>query len=379
MSEHSSLRLGYACSWWHPRESTWSYTSMGLLSALRRHEGIAISEIDAQRSLVSKAALAAGHSLFTRHAWQYGHANRWLTSRRVNRAIRAEHLDAVLAIGETEPLLSVPTFFYQDMSFGVALQNMERLSPKVSILLRSSPRRLRQLALEQYRLYQNCAGVFTMGQWFADWLVVNGALTEDKVHAIGGGLNAVPSHRRYWPDGGSRHRLLFIGRDFYRKGGDLVLDAVSSLRAEGNGPFSLTIVGPPRWPLPTTPPHWVDFRGPLAPSEISNLWSDHDIFVLPSWFEAYGLVFLEARAAGLPCVARKAFAMPELVPEGRAGRLVAEHGDVQEVADAIFAVSVDDELFARANDEAAMVVNENCWGAVASRAITTIKRVVHGD
>lgn len=351
---------------------------MGLLSALRRHEGIATSEIDAQRALVSKAALAAAHSLFSRHAWQYGHANRWLTNRRVNRAIRGEHLDAVLAIGETEPLLSIPTFFYQDMGFGVALQNLKRAGPKVPILLRSSPRRLRQLAFEQDRLYQNCAGVFTMGRWFADWLVVDGGLTKDKVHAIGGGLNAVPSHRRSWPDNGSRHRLLFIGRDFFRKGGDLVLDAVTTLRAEGHGPFSLTIVGPTRWPRATTPPPWVDFRGPLAPPEISELWSNHDIFVLPSWFEAYGLVFLEARAAGLPCVARRAFAMPELVPEGRAGRLVAEDGGVREVAEAIFAVSLDDDLFATVNHEAAMVVSENCWGAVASRAITTIKRVVHG-
>lgn len=376
MGVRPSLRLGYACSWWHPRDSTWSYTPLGMLTALCEEDGVTVSPIDAQRMLVGKAALSATHALVSRNAWQYGRLNRFLVNRKVHRATRRADLDAVLAIGETEPRSDTPIFLYQDMGFGVALENMERLGPTAPNLLRSSPRRLRQLALEQSRVYQDSAGVFTMGRWFADWLVTQGGLPNDKVHAIGGGLNAVPSSRRETLKEGSRHRLLFVGRDFFRKGGDLVIDAAAGLRAAGHGPFSLTIVGPTSWPLKKDPPSWITFRGAMEPSEISRLWSRHDILVLPSWFEAYGLVFLEARAAGLPCVARRAFAMPELVPEGRAGRLVAEGGGSDEVAEAIYAVSIDDALFARVGQEADQVFRDNCWKAVASRAITTVRRVI---
>lgn len=370
------LRLGYACSWWHPRETTWSYTPSSLLYAFSQEPEAIIYPIDAQRPLVGKASLAAGHAVLSRSAWQYGRINRRLTTSKVRRAIRRTHLDAVLAVGETEPQLSVPTFFYQDMGFGAALHYSQRLGVELPNLLKSSPRRLRQLASEQSRLYGTCAGIFTMGQWFADWLVDHGGVPQCKVHAIGGGLNAVPSSRRHQSDGRSRHRLLFVGRDFFRKGGDLVVDAVSILRATGHGPFTLTIVGPARWPLAEAPPSWVDFRGPMPPRDVSQLWACHDMLVLPSWFEAYGLTFLEARAAGLPCIARRAFAMPELVPDGQAGKLVAEHGGVDDVADAIYAVSVDDGLFERVGNGADQVVKDNSWSAVAARALSTIVRVV---
>ncbi|MCA1706670.1 MAG: glycosyltransferase family 4 protein [Actinobacteria bacterium] len=370
------LHLGFACSWWHPRETTWSHTPSGLLDALREEKGVIVSSIDAQRVLAVKAALAVGHNLLSPNAWQYGGVNRRLTTRKVRKAAKHRDLDAVLAVGETEPRLSVPTFLYQDMGFGVALENMDGSGQNAPNVLRASRRRLDQLAREQSRLYRSCAGVLTMGTWFARWLVEHEGLAEGRVRAIGGGLNALPPTRPPRSAGATRQRLLFVGRDFFRKGGDLVLDAVTTLRAGGAGPFSLTVVGPAKWPRQGAPPAWVDFRGPLAPSQISRLWGDHDIFVLPSWFEAYGLVFLEARAAGLPCVGRRAFAMPELVPDGVAGSLVGVEGGADEVAEAIHAVSTDDALFERVSQDADRVRNENSWSAVASRAVGVVSRTV---
>lgn len=69
-------------------------------------------------------------------------------------------------------------------------------------------------------------------------------------------------------------------------------------------------------------------------------------FVLPSEWEAYGLVLLEAMAAGVPIIASSAGGIPEVLDRGRAGRLVA-YGAVVELAEAI-ADLLEDEEAARA-------------------------------
>jgi glycosyltransferase involved in cell wall biosynthesis len=51
-------------------------------------------------------------------------------------------------------------------------------------------------------------------------------------------------------------------------------------------------------------------------------YRDADVFCLPSLQEGFGIVFLEAMAAGLPIVACRAAAAPEVVPDGECGLLV---------------------------------------------------------
>jgi glycogen(starch) synthase len=65
------------------------------------------------------------------------------------------------------------------------------------------------------------------------------------------------------------------------------------------------------------------------------------LVVLPSEWEAYGLVLLEAMAAGVPVVATSVGGVPEVLEQGRSGRLVP-YGDVAGLAEAIERVSSDD-------------------------------------
>jgi glycosyltransferase involved in cell wall biosynthesis len=89
----------------------------------------------------------------------------------------------------------------------------------------------------------------------------------------------------------------------------------------------------------------VIFTGALADDELALLYRQADIFCLPSVQEGFGIVFLEAMACGLPVVATLAAAIPEVVPDRRAGLLVPP-GDVAALAHALI------ELLARPSQRA---------------------------
>src|SRR5215213_3084202 len=84
----------------------------------------------------------------------------------------------------------------------------------------------------------------------------------------------------------------------------------------------------------------VRFTGALPDEDLALLYRQADVFCLPSVQEGFGIVFLEAMDCGLPVVATLAAAIPEVVPDRRAGLLVSP-GDVAALTHALI------ELLAR--------------------------------
>jgi glycosyltransferase involved in cell wall biosynthesis len=77
------------------------------------------------------------------------------------------------------------------------------------------------------------------------------------------------------------------------------------------------------------------FRGFVPIEELARLYTQADLFVLPSlWHETFGIPLIEAMASGVPTVASRCGGIPEIVIDGVTGRLV-ERGDVDGIVTAI--------------------------------------------
>jgi glycogen(starch) synthase len=90
-----------------------------------------------------------------------------------------------------------------------------------------------------------------------------------------------------------------------------------------------------------------------------------DVVVLPSRYEPFGIVALEAAAAGAPLVASTAGGLAELVVDGETGLSVTP-GDVDAIAGAVRAVLVDPAAAARrARAAKARLATEFSWQRIA--------------
>jgi glycosyltransferase involved in cell wall biosynthesis len=87
----------------------------------------------------------------------------------------------------------------------------------------------------------------------------------------------------------------------------------------------------------------VEFDGFCA--DVAGLLADLDVMVLPSLWEGFGLVLLEAMAAGRPVVASAVGPIPEIVVGGVTGLLVPP-GDPKSLAEAVIPVLADSDLAA---------------------------------
>jgi glycosyltransferase involved in cell wall biosynthesis len=183
---------------------------------------------------------------------------------------------------------------------------------------------------QRYRLNREAlhaaASVVTWSDWARQSVVSDYGVDSVRVHVIAPG--AAPSYfeigkRRLAAgspvrsDSAGRVRILFVGGDFYRKGGPLLLELMRGPLGER---CDLDIVtGADVVALPHVTVH--HGLGPNS-AELVQLFERADVFVLPSYADCLAMVLMEAGAAALPVITTMVGALPEAVMPGESGALV---------------------------------------------------------
>ncbi len=166
---------------------------------------------------------------------------------------------------------------------------------------------------------------------------------------------------------------LLVGRLEPLKGIDIALRAVAD--AKLNPPLRLLIIGGD----PTAGHEYkrlnalardlriknrVIFLNPMPPAELAAYYRAANVCLIPSYYESFGLVAVEALASGIPVIAMRVGGLRDTVRDGRTGYLISWHCP-EPFAERLETLLHNQDLadrFGRAGRESVLRFN---WGAVA--------------
>jgi len=168
--------------------------------------------------------------------------------------------------------------------------------------------------------------------------------------------------------------ILFVGRLVYRKGLHVLIKALQRIKGRD---FKLYVVGGGYMEIPARMlakaygvEDKVEFLG-VVPEDVKiELYRRAKIVVVPSIFnESFGIVALEAMAAGRPVIASRVGGLEDIVVNGETGILV-EPGSEEQLAEAIELLLDDEPYRRRLGANARRVVEERySWDVVLDRIV----------
>jgi glycosyltransferase involved in cell wall biosynthesis len=185
-------------------------------------------------------------------------------------------------------------------------------------------------------LFRSASLLQAWSRWAKQSAVEDYGVSEDKVVVNPPGVDLAfwGGAERRAPTAGPRS-VLFVGGDFRRKGGELLLEWH---RRQPVGAVELHLVT--KEPVEPRPGVFVyDDLQPNTPALLER-YRQADVFALPSLGECFGIATVEAMAAGLPVVASDVGGTADIIEQGQNGFITAA-GDVDDLGAALAAVLAD--------------------------------------
>lgn len=171
-------------------------------------------------------------------------------------------------------------------------------------------------------------------------------------------------------------KLLFLGVDWERKGGKIAFDTMLELDKQGVE-AELTVCGcvPPeefKHDRMTVIP-FLDKNDAVQSKELYNLFLRSDFLLLPTRTEAYGVVFCEANAFGLPAITTETGGVSGVIDPGKNGFMLPPEAQGADYANIIMKIYQNDEeyykLVRSSRETFDNKLNWDSWGIKVNKLI----------
>ena len=305
-------RMYYICQWGNDRKKAWSGTYLSLFESLEdKFELIDLPIKQSLATIIRNALVRRGW--LVKYDFSYS-------------ALKKKGTKTIKSIQDTR----FCTFQYAELPIRndahnyMCAQYIEEVLLKDPMMKKHYFRKnldlkaLRKRCDSQNAFFKECAGIFTMSEWLAKYIVERLGVESGRVHCVRAGVDI--NTKGLKPDRRG-NKILFVGKDFDAKGGYLVVEAFKILREKYKKDAELYIIGPSSNPLKKNVPG-ISYKGFLSGGQIVTYYSICDVFCMPSYVDAFGKVFVEALCCGLPCIGRNALSMNEIIQNGENGYLI---------------------------------------------------------
>jgi glycosyltransferase involved in cell wall biosynthesis len=187
------------------------------------------------------------------------------------------------------------------------------------------------------RIYERAGAIFAWSEWAAAGVIDDYGIDPNRVHVVPPGIDvtrwAVPARAD------DEIHVLFVGGDFHRKGGDLLLEWADST-AHRNWHLHLVTRDVVRTSRPDV--HVYNSLSSNSP-QLRHLYEQASVFALPTRADCYSIASIEAMASGLPVVLAQVGGTGDIVRDGETGYLTPP-GDGAAVAARLDELLADREL-----------------------------------
>ncbi|MBK9007976.1 MAG: glycosyltransferase [Anaerolineae bacterium] len=178
--------------------------------------------------------------------------------------------------------------------------------------------------------------------------------------------------------------ILFVGRIEPLKGVDTLLEAMSCLQMKESRPVHLAIIGGD----PAASPEMMNaemarlknlcevlgldqsvvFLGVRDQDKLPYYYSAAEVVVMPSHYESFGMVALEAMACGAPVIASEVGGLAYLVRDGETGFTIPAE-EPETLCEKLSWLLNDDELHAKMSAQAAAYAQDYAWEKIAKQIV----------
>lgn len=264
--------------------------------------------------------------------------------------------------GMVTKITSKPYYLYIDYTMKLA----EREYPLWAPFSKDSIKE-KWLAYES-AVYNNAHKIFTFSDHTKNSLISEYGIEESNVVTVYAGLNMrIPADF----DKVYNNNILFVGKDFERKGGEVLLSAFKLVKMQIHD-ATLTIAGAS---TKIDSPGVIN-EGVVTEKRLKELYKTSSVFAMPSLCEPFGIVFLEAMAYKCPCIGTDLNAMKEIIIDGETGFIV-KHEDPEDLANKIILLLNNKNMMKEFGINSRKRVLDNfTWDIVAKRIIIDNKERV---